>query len=291
MEVLASLSLEQVLSLKAAVLQLYSTIAPSTPSSHRRLTTIASPLTSNTFIEGCSHKIRRQIEDLEKVSGILSSSLTVDVLVFKQGVNYAVAGATALSSSVLDARGIINPLTIASLGVQLEWFKESLPSICGNTSVLGDSQSLLIVDGIHVQMAKIGDDLKNSDHIRNPMKEKILLNVNSGRSLRSCAIMLVILFSRRIIFAGLLLQTPSLHDHDQRDMFCFYLFSGKLVNGPYLCTPENRDKQKLKDVRMPKDGDNGFFLITGSSNSTLDKIVLHLLRTGVCDENDRAYTS
>nr|GEW36331.1 V-type proton ATPase subunit C-like [Tanacetum cinerariifolium] len=30
------------------------------------------------FIEGCSHKIRRQIEDLEKVSGILSSSLTVD---------------------------------------------------------------------------------------------------------------------------------------------------------------------------------------------------------------------
>lgn len=33
---------------------------------------------SNAFIEGCSHKIRRQIEDLEKVSGILASSLTVD---------------------------------------------------------------------------------------------------------------------------------------------------------------------------------------------------------------------
>ncbi|GKD97913.1 von Willebrand factor [Tanacetum coccineum] len=32
------------------------------------------------------------------------------------------------------------------------------------------------------------------------------------------------------IFAGLLLQTPSLHDHDQRDMFCFYLFPGSNIN-------------------------------------------------------------
>ncbi|GKD78378.1 hypothetical protein Tco_1340999, partial [Tanacetum coccineum] len=29
------------------------------------------------------------------------------------------------------------------------------------------------------------------------------------------------------IFAGLLLQTPSVHDHDPRDMFCFYLFPGR----------------------------------------------------------------
>ncbi|KAM0033279.1 putative ATPase, V1 complex, subunit C, vacuolar ATP synthase subunit C superfamily [Helianthus debilis subsp. tardiflorus] len=35
-------------------------------------------LKSNSFIEGCSHKIWRQIEDLEKASGILASSLTVD---------------------------------------------------------------------------------------------------------------------------------------------------------------------------------------------------------------------
>nr|GEV60962.1 hypothetical protein [Tanacetum cinerariifolium] len=33
---------------------------------------------SNMFIEGCSHKIRRQIEDLERAFGILSSSFTVD---------------------------------------------------------------------------------------------------------------------------------------------------------------------------------------------------------------------
>nr|GEY28889.1 hypothetical protein [Tanacetum cinerariifolium] len=53
----------------------------------------------------------------------------------------------------------------------------------------------------------------------------------------------------------------------------------ELVNRLYL--PENSEKQKLTDVRMPKDGDDGFFLITGSSNSTIDKIVLRLLRTGL----------
>lgn len=53
---------------------------------------------------------------------------------FGRGVNFAVAGATALDSSVLEARGIVNPMTNASLSVQLEWFKQSLPSICGNAS-------------------------------------------------------------------------------------------------------------------------------------------------------------
>lgn len=33
---------------------------------------------SNSFVEGVSHKIRRQIEELERVSGVESSSLTVD---------------------------------------------------------------------------------------------------------------------------------------------------------------------------------------------------------------------
>ncbi|KAE8695701.1 V-type proton ATPase subunit C [Hibiscus syriacus] len=35
-------------------------------------------LKSNTFIEGVSHKIRRQIEELEKVSGLETNALTVD---------------------------------------------------------------------------------------------------------------------------------------------------------------------------------------------------------------------
>lgn len=35
-------------------------------------------LQSNNFVEGVSHKIRRQIEELERVSGVESSALTVD---------------------------------------------------------------------------------------------------------------------------------------------------------------------------------------------------------------------
>ncbi|KAM0048906.1 putative sinapine esterase [Helianthus debilis subsp. tardiflorus] len=51
---------------------------------------------------------------------------------FRRGVNYAVAGATALDSSFLAARGVHNPMTNSSLRVQLGWFKRSLPSLCAN---------------------------------------------------------------------------------------------------------------------------------------------------------------
>nr|XP_043624247.1 GDSL esterase/lipase At1g28590-like isoform X2 [Erigeron canadensis] len=49
-------------------------------------------------------------------------------------IDFLVAGATALNSSVLEAMGIVNLVTNSSLGVQLDWFKESLPYICGNVS-------------------------------------------------------------------------------------------------------------------------------------------------------------
>ncbi|GKC63834.1 SGNH hydrolase-type esterase domain-containing protein [Tanacetum coccineum] len=52
----------------------------------------------------------------------------------RQGVNYAVAGATALDSSFLEAEWPERTVINASLEVQLTWFKQSLPSICGNTS-------------------------------------------------------------------------------------------------------------------------------------------------------------
>lgn len=96
----------------------------------------------------------------------------------------------------------------------------------------------------------------------NPMKEKISLNVNSGteseimcniashplKETRRQAGELGFSYEAEVkkwssqdfsftfsvcqaeIFAGLLLQTPSLHDHDQRDMFCFYLFPGSNEN-------------------------------------------------------------
>ncbi|XP_076902477.1 GDSL esterase/lipase At1g31550-like [Bidens hawaiensis] len=52
----------------------------------------------------------------------------------RQGVNYAVAGATALDSSIVEARWGGGLVINASLGVQLTWFKQSLSSVCDNTS-------------------------------------------------------------------------------------------------------------------------------------------------------------
>ncbi|PWA84133.1 GDSL-like Lipase/Acylhydrolase superfamily protein [Artemisia annua] len=43
-----------------------------------------------------------------------------------QGVNYAVAGGTAVEPSFLEARGVYHSRENASLGTQLGWFKESL---------------------------------------------------------------------------------------------------------------------------------------------------------------------
>lgn len=78
-------------------------------------------LKSNNFIEGVSHKIRRQIEELERISGVVSSSLTVD------GV------------------------PVDSYLTRFVWDEAKYPTM----SPLRD-----IVDGIHVQIAKIEDDLK-----------------------------------------------------------------------------------------------------------------------------------
>ncbi|KAK9074386.1 hypothetical protein SSX86_006984 [Deinandra increscens subsp. villosa] len=51
---------------------------------------------------------------------------------FKHGVNFAVAGSTAMNSQHLAAEGIQNAATNASLEVELQWFKHSLPLISGN---------------------------------------------------------------------------------------------------------------------------------------------------------------
>ncbi|KAL5989578.1 hypothetical protein ACLOJK_010471 [Asimina triloba] len=53
---------------------------------------------------------------------------------FRRGVNFAVAGATALDLSFLEERKIFNNCTENSLGIQLEWFKQLLPSLCSNPS-------------------------------------------------------------------------------------------------------------------------------------------------------------
>ncbi|CAN4091965.1 unnamed protein product [Withania somnifera] len=47
-----------------------------------------------------------------------------------RGVNFAVAGATAVDISFLEERGIKNVATNVSLGTQLDWFKQMLPTLC-----------------------------------------------------------------------------------------------------------------------------------------------------------------
>ncbi|BAU01729.1 hypothetical protein LR48_Vigan10g173200 [Vigna angularis] len=76
---------------------------------------------SNNFVEGVSHKIRRQIDDLERVSGAVTSSLTVD------GV------------------------PVDSYLTRFAWDETRYPTM----SPLKET-----VDGIHGQVAKIEDDLK-----------------------------------------------------------------------------------------------------------------------------------
>ena len=51
---------------------------------------------------------------------------------FTFGVNFAVAGSTALDTSSLTAKGIISPATNSSLSVQLGWFRSHLHSLCGD---------------------------------------------------------------------------------------------------------------------------------------------------------------
>ncbi|KAL0398500.1 UNVERIFIED_CONTAM: GDSL esterase/lipase [Sesamum radiatum] len=48
---------------------------------------------------------------------------------FRKGVNFAVAGATALETGFLEQRGIHNPFTNVSLGTQLHWFKQFLTTV------------------------------------------------------------------------------------------------------------------------------------------------------------------
>ncbi|KAL4368933.1 hypothetical protein GQ457_05G019580 [Hibiscus cannabinus] len=78
-------------------------------------------LKSNAFIEGVSHKIRRQIEELERISGLETNALTVD------GV------------------------PVDSYLTRFVWDEAKYPTM---------SPLREIVDGIHTQVAKIEDDLK-----------------------------------------------------------------------------------------------------------------------------------
>lgn len=53
----------------------------------------------------------------------------------EQGVNFAVAGATALDRSFFEEKGFdVDVTTSYSLRVQFDWFKQLLPSLCNSSS-------------------------------------------------------------------------------------------------------------------------------------------------------------
>lgn len=66
---------------------------------------------------------------------------------FKQGVNFAVGGATALDYAYLFEKGV-RPDNNVSLGTQLSWFKEMLSSLCkfpsGSITIIFHFPALLI---------------------------------------------------------------------------------------------------------------------------------------------------
>ncbi|XP_073109191.1 GDSL esterase/lipase At1g28570-like [Elaeis guineensis] len=53
---------------------------------------------------------------------------------FRRGANFAVGGATALENDYFRARGLNVNWTEYSLGTQIEWFKQLLPSLCSSDS-------------------------------------------------------------------------------------------------------------------------------------------------------------
>ncbi|XP_058095678.1 GDSL esterase/lipase At1g28590-like isoform X2 [Magnolia sinica] len=69
---------------------------------------------------------------------------------FRQGVNFAFAGATALDAAFFQERRIPNEYTNNSLGIQLGWFEDLLPSLCSNPPGCGDifKKSLFLVGEI-----------------------------------------------------------------------------------------------------------------------------------------------
>ncbi|XP_010912671.3 GDSL esterase/lipase At1g31550 [Elaeis guineensis] len=53
---------------------------------------------------------------------------------FRQGANFAVAGATAIENGFFMEKGLHVPWSNNSLGIQIEWFRQLLPSLCSSDS-------------------------------------------------------------------------------------------------------------------------------------------------------------
>nr|GMD89501.1 GDSL esterase/lipase At1g28580-like [Ipomoea batatas] len=86
---------------------------------------------------------------------------------FEKGVNFAVAGATALDISFFEERGIYNAMTNTSLGTQLDWFQESF---CSNTHSADCKEKL---QSSLVMMGEIGGNDYNYAFMQDIPREEI----------------------------------------------------------------------------------------------------------------------
>ncbi|KAF9589779.1 hypothetical protein IFM89_028714 [Coptis chinensis] len=80
---------------------------------------------------------------------------------FNHGVNFAVAGSTALNTSVLLQNGILSPVTNSSLLVQLDWFLAHYQNLCetAKSKSIEDATALvpLVVNNIRDVAKKLID--------------------------------------------------------------------------------------------------------------------------------------
>jgi hypothetical protein len=51
---------------------------------------------------------------------------------FKKGANMAIVGATAMDYDFFKSRGLGGRVWYVSLGTQIRWFQQLMPSICGS---------------------------------------------------------------------------------------------------------------------------------------------------------------
>nr|GLL45843.1 GDSL esterase/lipase At1g28580-like [Ipomoea trifida] len=112
---------------------------------------------------------------------------------FEEGVNFAVAGATALHISFFEERGIVNDMTNTSLGTQLDWFQKSFCNSIHSADCKEKLQSSLVM------MGEIGGNDYNYAFFQGFPREEISSFVPKVISTISSAITKLIEFGARSI--------------------------------------------------------------------------------------------
>ncbi|KAI6705355.1 hypothetical protein NL676_008317 [Syzygium grande] len=103
---------------------------------------------------------------------------------FGKGVNFAVAGATALDAGFFEGRGMGNSFPNESLGVQLGLFKGLLPSLCNTSSDCNEflGKSLVLMGEIggndYNYPFFMGSDLEEIQELVPLVLEEIVLAIN-----------------------------------------------------------------------------------------------------------------